>query len=175
MRIVAGEWGGRRLVTPAGRMTRPTTDRVREAWAMVLHDELPGARVVDLCAGSGALGLEALSRGAAHCDFVETDPRALAALRQNVAALGAAPRVTIHREDALRFLGPAAAEPPGWTIAFCDPPYASDLGPRVVARWHAAPFARILGVEHAARDDAPPGGTTRRYGDSAITFYRADG
>ena len=90
MRIIAGQWRSRRLEPPADPRVRPTTDRVREAWMNVVADRLQGARVVDLFAGTGAMGLEALSRGAAHCDFVELDPRSLAALGRNIETLGAA-------------------------------------------------------------------------------------
>src|SRR5215210_1077270 len=101
MRIVAGEWGGRRIQAPPGRGTRPTTDRVREAWMSAVAVDIPGARVLDLFAGSGALGLEALSRGAASAVFVETGAPALKALRANLDALGAAARASIVKTDAV--------------------------------------------------------------------------
>ena len=104
MRIVGGEFGGRRLAVPRDARVRPTADRVREAWMSILADELPGARVLDLYAGSGALGLEALSRGAARADFVELSPASLDALRANLSALSAEARATVHRADALRFV-----------------------------------------------------------------------
>src|SRR5215208_1251328 len=100
MRIVAGRWRGRRLEAPAGSAVRPTSDRVREAWMSIVNASLPDARVLDLFAGTGALGLEALSRGAAHVDFVESAATSLRILRQNVDALGAADAVTLHRADA---------------------------------------------------------------------------
>jgi 16S rRNA (guanine966-N2)-methyltransferase len=170
VRIIAGEFGGRRLVPPADARVRPTSDRVREAWMSILAAELPGARVLDLYAGSGALGLEALSRGAATADFVELGRASLAALARNVAGLGVADRVRIHRGDALRFaerLGPAAFD-----LAFADPPYAHDAAERLVALFRRAPFARILSVEHRAAT-ALAGDDTRRYGDTAITFCHA--
>jgi 16S rRNA (guanine966-N2)-methyltransferase len=170
VRIVAGAFGGRRLVPPADARVRPTSDRVREAWMSILAAELPGARVLDLYAGSGALGLEALSRGAATADFVELGRASLAALARNVAGLGVADRVRIHRGDALRFaerLGPAAFD-----LAFADPPYAHDAAERLVALFRRAPFARILSVEHRAAT-ALAGDDTRRYGDTAITFCHA--
>src|SRR3954471_22216 len=125
MRIVAGEWGGRRIQAPPGRGTRPTTDRVREAWMSVVAPELPGAKVLDLFAGSGALGLEALSRGASHCTFVESDARALAVLKANIAALGAAERSDAFRTDAVKFA--ATLESPVYDVAFADPPYGKGL------------------------------------------------
>ena len=106
MRIVAGRWGGRRLTTPKGLATRPTADRVREALFSILGDRVQDARVLDLFAGSGALGLEALSRGARSATFVESAPAALAALRANLAALGADAEVV--RSDAPRWLRAAS-------------------------------------------------------------------
>src|SRR5580765_3157247 len=103
MRIVAGEFGGRRLVVPRDGRVRPTADRVREAWMSIVAPSLPGARVVDLYAGSSALGLEALSRGAERVDFVELAPASLAALRANIEALDVDDTVRVHRADALRF------------------------------------------------------------------------
>jgi 16S rRNA (guanine966-N2)-methyltransferase len=171
VRIVAGEWRGRVIAAPAGRAVRPTTDRVREAWMSIVQGELPGARVVDLFAGSGALGLEALSRGAVHATFVEDGAHALRALHRNIDVLRAEGRARVVRGDAVRFAAglPALA----FDVAFADPPYATDLARAIVERWITAPFAGVLGVEHSAREMAlPPGGTTHRYGDTAITFYR---
>src|SRR5215218_2705118 len=109
MRIVAGEWGGRRIQAPPGRGTRPTTDRVREAWMSTVAPHLPGARVLDLFAGSGALGLEALSRGAASATFVEQDAKALASLRANLDALGAGEAAAVVKGDALKYARGLAA------------------------------------------------------------------
>jgi len=170
VRIVAGEWRGRVIRAPDDGRVRPTADRVREAWMSIVQLEIPGARVLDLFAGSGALGLEALSRGADHATFVESAPKSLAALAKNIAALGAGARATVHRGDALRFIEKAAPE--SYDMAFADPPYGLGLAARVAERWLTEPFAPVLGVEHAVRDAMPPGGDMRRYGDSAITFYR---
>ena len=170
MRIIAGAWRGRRLAAPAGRATRPTTDRAREAWMSIVQPSLAGARVLDLFAGSGALGLEALSRGAAEATFVEDDPRAIAALRKNVEALGAADRVTVVRTDAVRYVQSLAAG--AFDIAFADPPYDRGMATAVADGWLAAAFAHILGVEHSPREPLPGTGDTRRYGDTAITFFR---
>jgi len=169
MRIVSGIYSGRRLVVPKDARVRPTGDRVREAWMSILGGELDGARVLDLFAGSGALGLEMLSRGAAHADFVELSPASLTALRQNIEALGAAAETTVHRGDALRFVErvPAGA----FDIAVADPPYTMDAAERLVALFRRHPFASILSVEHPA-DRALPGDETRRYGDTALTFCR---
>ena len=103
MRIVGGQFGGRRLLMPKDQRVRPTADRVREAWMSILGEALDGARVLDLFAGSGALGLEALSRGAGSATFVELNPPSLKALESNIAALGVGDRVTVHRGDAIRF------------------------------------------------------------------------
>jgi 16S rRNA (guanine966-N2)-methyltransferase len=131
MRVVAGEFKGRRLRMPRGAPTRPTADRVREALFSMLGD-VEGARVLDLYAGSGALGIEALSRGAAAAVFVERDPRAAAAIQANLDAVGAEGEVS--RVDALAFL----KRPMGpFDIVFCDPPY--DSGPRI-----AGPLAERL-------------------------------
>lgn len=169
MRIVAGKWGGRRLKPPVDRRIRPTPDRVREAWMSILQLELPDARVLDLFAGSGALGLEALSRGAAHVDFVELSPRSLATLQENVRLLDADANVSVHREDALRFVN--RLEPAAYDIAFADPPYRMGLAEQVAAAWAAAPFAQVLGIEHE-KDVELPGGDRRAYGDTVVTFFR---
>jgi 16S rRNA (guanine966-N2)-methyltransferase len=122
VRVVAGEFKGRRLHAPRGARTRPTADRVREALFSMLGD-VSGARVLDLYAGSGALGIEALSRGAESALFVERDQGALGALRRNLDAVGASAEV--RRQDVLRFL----AGPEGtYDLVFCDPPY--DVAPR---------------------------------------------
>jgi 16S rRNA (guanine966-N2)-methyltransferase len=169
-RIVSGRWRGRRLAVPTDRQVRPTAERVREAWLNVLAPEIVGARVLDLCAGTGALGLEALSRGATHATFVEAQSASLALLRANIAALGAASESEIHRGDVLRFI--AGLGQGEYDLALADPPFASPLAQGIVAAWHALPFAAVLSVEHDKKTQLP-GGTTRRWGDIAVTFYRA--
>ncbi len=171
MRIVAGRWRGRQITAPPDGGVRPTSDRVREAWMSIVNTALPGANVLDLFAGSGALGLEALSRGARSVDFVETDPVALRALRANADLLGAGDAMTVHRRDSAEFVDALDAE--AYDVAFADPPYRKGFSERVAARWLAVPFAALLGVEHASSETMPAGGQTRRYGDTAITFYRA--
>jgi len=170
VRIVAGEFGGRRLSMPKDARVRPTADRVREAWMSILADAIPRARVLDLYAGSGALGLEALSRGAASATFVELNPPSLRALRTNIATLGVADRATVHRGDALRYVEGLAAG--AFDVALADPPYARDDAARLVALFRSTPFARILSVEHSAADRLD-GDSTRRYGDTAVTFFHA--
>jgi 16S rRNA (guanine966-N2)-methyltransferase len=126
--------------------------------------------VLDLFAGSGALGFEALSRGATQVDFVETHPASLAAIRDNAATLHVAARITIHRSDAMRFA--ERLQPGAYDVAFADPPYASDEAVRLGALFRATPFARVFSIEHSA-DQAIDGDETRRYGDTAITFVYA--
>ena len=169
MRIVAGRWRGRHIKVPKGRV-RPTADRVREAWMSIVQPSLPGARVLDLFAGSGALGLEALSRGAESVDFVESDAGVLRTLRENADALGAGTAITVHRRDAIAFVQALAAD--AYDVAFADPPYRLGFGERVARHWLEVPFAGLLGVEHAATESMPEGGDVRRYGDTAITLYR---
>jgi 16S rRNA (guanine966-N2)-methyltransferase len=170
MRIVSGQFGGRRLVMPKDSRVRPTADRVREAWMSILGGELTGARVLDLFAGSGALGLEALSRGAETVTFVELNPPSLRALQQNIAALGVETAVTVHRGDALRFVERLTGDE--FDVVLADPPYTTDHASHLVSLFRERPFGRILSVEHSSDRDIP-GDSTRRYGDTAITFCHA--
>ncbi len=166
-RIVAGEWGGRRLVVPGDARVRPTADRVREAWMSIMGPALEGAAVIDLFAGSGALGLEALSRGARHATLVEINPPSLAAIRANVEALGAGDRVTVIRQDAVRYV--TGMPPDAYDVGFADPPYGLGLAERLALAFRDHPFARILGIEHRASETLSFG-DTRTYGDTAVTF-----
>ena len=137
----------------------------------ILQPELPEARVLDLFAGSGALGLEALSRGAVFADMVDISPASLRAIRANAESLGALEQVALHREDAIRFVQKLA--PYTYDIAFADPPYRLGLAQRLADVWQHTPFARLLGIEHDAHEPLP-GGDTRIYGSTAITLYRCD-
>ncbi|MEA2363251.1 MAG: rRNA (guanine966-N2)-methyltransferase [Thermoleophilaceae bacterium] len=173
MRVVAGTFKGRRLEAPRGTRTRPTADRVREALFSILGD-VEGARVLDLYAGSGALGIEALSRGAGSAVFVERDARAAAAIERNLASLGVNARVA--RQDALRFL--TRADGP-FDLVFCDPPYdsASRLAGPLAERLPAliAEHARIV-TESDKRNplELPlPLLTERTYGDTRIAIHGA--
>ena len=149
MRVIAGEAKGRRLVVPAGGGTRSATDRVRETLFGILEPVLPDAAVLDLFAGAGTLGIEALSRGAARATFVEQAPGAVAAIRKNLEATGFIARSTVIRADVLRFLdGPVTAD-----IAFCDPPFAD-------VEVHSATLAKLaapgrLVVARALRKHLP--------------------
>ena len=136
----------------------------------ILAGELPGARVLDLFAASGALGLEALSRGAERCDFVEFRPASLHALRANVATLRLREKVRIFKRDALPFV--AALEAESYDLAFVDPPYESRMLDRVIDSWRATRFARVLAVEHARTHDLPAGALRRAFDDTMVTIYR---
>jgi len=180
MRIVAGTWRGRALIAPHGTATRPTADRVRQAlFDMLLHapwggrDSVEGAYVLDVFAGTGAFGLEALSRGAAHATFIEHDRAALTALRANIAACRAQDRTTILAADAL-------STPPGdpASLIFLDPPYNLDLIPRAMANLHAVgrltPNALI--IAETARDEPPPTAALllaeRTHGAARLSIWR---
>lgn len=183
LRIIAGDFGRRRLRVPAGRDVRPTADRVREAVFAALGTRWSGVRVLDLFAGSGALGLEALSRGAAHATFVDHDRRAIATIEANVAALAVAQRCRIIARpvsDALRALGRETPRP-RFDLAFLDPPYASDAVERTLP---------VLAASGLLTDDArlvvetdtssPPSAEraglvlerARPFGDTLVSVFR---
>ena len=167
MRVISGEFGGRRLVTPEGDTTRPTTDKVRQAVfnSLASMGVLEGAVVADLFAGSGALGIEAVSRGAEKCVFVERDRAALIALRENIATLGIEDRCTVHGTDVLAWV-PAMRNV---DVAFIDPPYAFEA-------WPALLKLVVVGLVVAVADDpvdAPDGWSqlrARRYGRTWVTL-----
>ncbi|MGE7198249.1 16S rRNA (guanine(966)-N(2))-methyltransferase RsmD [Brevundimonas naejangsanensis] len=186
MRVVAGSLKGRAIVTPEGQTTRPTSDRARQAifnvlehapWAEGLHE----ARVIDLYAGSGALGFEALSRGAAFCLFVDTDDGARGAIRENMDAYGLFGRCRVHRRSATD-LGPrpgSAGE--AFTLAFLDPPYARGLGEQTLARlleggW-LAPGAIVVFERGSDEPEIDTPGyerlDARDYGAARVLFLRA--
>ena len=149
---------------------RPTSEELRDIWLSALGEQLAGARVLDLFAGSGALGLEALSRGAATVDFVENGAPALHALKANIAKLRARDSTRVFKKDALEFV--AALGAGAYDVAFADPPYTSSLSGRIVERWLELPFADRLGVEHAADRKLPGRGSTHRFEDAAVTLYQ---
>lgn len=172
MRIVGGKWAGTSLTSPSGKV-RPTAELLRGAMMTALEPELRGARVLDLFAGSGALGLEALSRGAASCDFVENAPAAIHALKANVAVVRAGRSARIFLRDAIQFaerLGPDS-----YDLVLADPPYGSKKLDRLIRRWLEVPFARVLVVEHASDHALPARGESRRMGDSTVTVFRRRG
>jgi 16S rRNA (guanine(966)-N(2))-methyltransferase RsmD len=187
-RVIAGTARGRRLVAP-GEGTRPLGDRVKQTLFAILEPDLPGASFLDLCAGSGAAGIEALSRGAARAAFVESDRRVIGTIAENLARTGlAGERAVVVRAEALAWLGDAGRSSGPFGVVFVDPPYAEPelllrllealggdvggrvLGPtaRVVAKhhWRDRPPAR-LGLLASERD--------RRFGETGLTFYRREG
>ncbi len=172
MRVVAGTAGGRRLQVPAGRKLRPTSERVREAVFSSLTSQglVEGASVLDLFAGTGALGIEALSRGATRATFVEADPAAVAAIRANLATTGLTGG-TVVVADALRFLTEPGED---FDLAFVDPPYSFTAWSEILGRLPAA-----VAVLEARRAVDPGGGweVTRsaRYGDTSVTVVRRSG
>ena len=170
MRIVAGTLRGRRIVAPDARTTRPTTDKVREAVfnALASLDVVVDARVVDLYAGSGALGIEALSRGASHCTFVERDRAAVRAIDENVAVLGLRDRSRVIVGDGIAMAPRVAAD-----LVFADPPYGFDDWPRLLR----AVQGDLVVAEAAAEVPAPVGweqGRVKRYGRTWVTFLHRD-
>jgi len=176
LRIIAGRFRGRRLQTPSGPDTRPTADAMRETVYNVLGDAVRAARVADLFAGSGSLGLEALSRGARAVVFVEQAPAALAVLRDNIAALGAQGESRVVRADAVGYLGGSALEP--FDVMLADPPYAlgAEDGLLQAARDRVVPGGWLV-LQHGKQWQAPaelPGwqrGRPRRFGDTTIEFF----
>lgn len=184
MRIVGGNFKGRRIAAPSGQNTRPTTDRTRESLFNILAHkddfDFEGARVLDLFAGSGALGLEAISRGASFCLFVETDAAARGAIRDNVEALGLFGNTRIHRRPA-NALGtkPAGVGDP-FSLVFMDPPYGKDLIIPTLTTLSAGawlmPGAWVIAEHEAGLSLPPPEGfdllETRGFGDTEISFLR---
>ncbi len=173
MRIIAGRWRGRRLKALRGRDVRPTTDRVREAWMAALGSDLEGATVLDLFAGSGALGFEALSRGAERIVFVERARSALNTIRGNAELLGAAQEVDIRSGDAMVYVNRLTGA--SFDLALADPPYGKGLAASLMEAFSVTPFASQLWVEHRKTDAIPdlPGLRQRRYGDTLISTVEA--
>jgi len=145
MRILKGKHAGRQLTSPGGDI-RPTAEVVRDRMLGLVEKDFQDGRVLDLFAGSGALGLEALSRGAKYVDFVENGPGALHALKANVAALRETKKCRIFKKDVLPWIG--ALDAGRYQVAFVDPPYGSAKLDRVIQRWLAVPFADLLVLEH---------------------------
>ena len=181
LRVIAGSYRGRRLHAPRGKATRPTSARVREALFSILGD-LSGSRVLDLYAGSGALGIEALSRGAESVVFVEHDRAALACIRENLAAIGASNHarvLPVRVAAAFSALGDERFE-----LVFCDPPWddldeAARALEKLTAPRYLADSARVV-LEHSARDSSPDvSGLVavdhRRWGDTAVSFFEMTG
>jgi 16S rRNA (guanine966-N2)-methyltransferase len=174
MRIISGEWGGRRLQAVKGKGVRPTTDRVRESWMAALGGNLVDARVLDLFAGSGALGLEALSRGASTATFVEKARGSLVTLKANVELLKAGPRVRIVRGDAMAYI--RKVEAGAFDLVLADPPYDGEFAAELLELFIEKPFAQHLWVEHRTKDPMPPLPELRqrRYGDTTLSILTKD-
>jgi len=189
VRIVSGDFRGKTLIAPAGAKTRPTSDRARQAIFNILEhapwsEGVRGRRVIDLFAGSGALGFEALSRGASFCLFVETDEAARGAIRENVDALsphgGLFGRTRVHRRDATSLGVRPGADGPAFDLAFLDPPYAKGLGEIALARlaeggW-LAPGALVVFERGVDEPDFEVAGfeklDARDYGAARVHFLR---
>ena len=183
MRISAGEYRGRQLRSPKGSRTRPTSELVRQAIFNVVGTRIQGARVLDLFAGTGALGLEALSRGAADATFVERDREALTSLRANLASLGLSARARIVGQDALMALGRLAGAEERFDCVFLDPPYGGDAAGRCVETLAPGGILSdnaLLVVQAFHRTDLPERVGTlcrmwyRRYGETRLTLYRKE-
>ncbi len=180
MRIIGGRLGGRRLFSVKGTDTRPTSDPLREAVFNILSGLVEGAVVLDLFAGTGALGLEALSRGADSAVFVDHDRRAAAVIRRNLEACGLTGRSRVIRWDAAQSLRPLASQPVPFSLIFMDPPYGGGLAaPALTHLHHVGRVAdgAVVVVEHTAGEpmDAPPvfvAKDRRRYGKTFVTFFR---
>jgi 16S rRNA (guanine966-N2)-methyltransferase len=173
MRVVAGLAGGRQLRAPAGRQLRPTSERVREALFNALGslDVVDGATVLDLFAGTGALGIEALSRGAASATFVDADLHAVRAVEDNLGATGLGDRATVVHTDVFRFLERLDGGTPPYDIAFADPPYAFTDWPRLLGLLPA----RLAALEARTHVELGPGWhplRSKRYGDTVVTLAR---
>lgn len=182
LRVISGQWRGRRL--NAGRDStalRPTADRVRTALFDRLMPLIPGGRVLDLFAGTGALGIEALSRGAAHVTFVERSAPSLRLIAENLASVGAGSVADVRREEVGRMIGVMGRLGDRFDLVLADPPYGQGLAAETV-RWidQAGVVAAggVLVVEHDRREEMPSVGATiahdddRRFGDTILTFYR---
>lgn len=180
MRIIAGEKRGFVLASPNGEATRPTLGRVRESVFSIIGSQIMGARVVDLFAGAGSLGLEALSRGADHCTFIETDRQALDALFANIKKLRYETQSTVEKHNAVTWAA-AAALPPVPHVIFADPPYHLDFAQKTlnaVASNLTLPSDSLLVLQHGKRDSISPATCaplahirTEKYGETIVQFF----
>jgi 16S rRNA (guanine966-N2)-methyltransferase len=182
MRVIAGALKGQRLVTPRGTTTRPTADQVRIACLDTLMPYLADGPFLDLFAGAGGVGIEALSRGAPSAVFVEQDAQALRALRENVERLGLGDRARVMRDDAVRAVERLAGDPERFAVAFADPPYDSPRAApalETLARGACLLPDAVVVIQHGTKTPPPtaPGRLslwkTRRFGETTLTFFRA--
>ncbi len=180
MRIIAGSKRGAMLAAPKGRNTRPTLDRVKESLFGILQFEIPGAVVLDLFAGSGALGLEALSRGASLAVFCDHDRQSLAVVRQNIEKLGFSANCVVYAFDYQAALQTAAAAGYVFNVVFLDPPYASGYALRAMEAILTHGLLQkdgVVVIEHDPKDAVAYDGfraDTRQYGDVALTLLRRE-
>ncbi len=182
MRIIAGRYRGRRLKAPRGRRIRPTTDRLRETIFNIIGSEIRGQKIVDIFAGTGAMGIEALSRGADHAVFIDKYPGSLECVRANLDPLEISQQWNIIRWDAARNLGCLGAFKRHFDCAFIDPPYNQDMAARTLAHLvvsEAMTDGGLIVLEHAHTEtiDPDPAHLTlwdqRRYGKTLVTFLRS--
>lgn len=181
MRIIAGDAKGRKLLTPSGRLTRPTSDRVKESLFNILGSRVPDARVLDLFAGTGNLGLEAISRGAQFCIFVDNNKDAVKLVRENIAFLKYEDYCEVYNNDAIIALDILGKRGIRFDIIFLDPPYKKDLIPVLIKKILETDIIEencIIAAEHDLKDETPEviSGLNRIrsvvYGNTAISFYR---
>jgi 16S rRNA (guanine966-N2)-methyltransferase len=184
MRIIAGEFKGRRLIAPRGRTTRPTTDQVRTALMDALTPWLPDARFLDLFAGAGGVGLEALSRGAAHATFVERDAQALRALEANIRTMGLRARTRVLAQGVTGALERLGREGARYGLVFLDPSYGDAGAIRntlaALTRASLLDGSGIVIVQHPSKDPPDPAAglaitRSRKFGETTLTFFRAGG
>ena len=180
MRVIGGVYRGRRISAPAGFDVRPTSDRLRETLFNIIAPQIEGSRFLDICAGSGAVGIEALSRGASSVTFIDRSRRACAVIESNLATLGVTSNATIINREAVSALKRLARDAAKFDIVFFDPPYASEIYSQVMRRLAASgllnPQAIVI-TEHRAK--TPPAAEFEglrvfrevKQGESALTFY----
>jgi 16S rRNA (guanine(966)-N(2))-methyltransferase RsmD len=179
MRVIAGTAKSLRLVAPSGTATRPTSDAVRESLFSMLGDVIPEGPFLDVYAGSGAVGIEALSRGAEHCVFIERDRRGVEAIRRNLENTHLTERATVMQGEAQRLVGRATADHGPYAVIFLDPPYDDPQALSLAAgllRPEALAAGGLLVLQHARRAkpaDLPPPLRVREFGETALSFYSA--
>jgi 16S rRNA (guanine966-N2)-methyltransferase len=170
MRIVGGRFMGKDLMSPNDFRVRPTAEMVRAQVMARISADIPNASVLDLFAGTGALGLEAISRGARRCDFVENRPASLHSLKANIVSLGQKGFTRVFKKDALPFA--AALGPGSYDLTFVDPPYGSRMLDRVIDSWLATQFSRVLVAEHTKGHVLPAPTERWTFDDTEISVYR---
>ena len=170
MRIVGGKFANRDLTSPADFRVRPTAELVRVGIMEHLKKELADLTLLDLFAGTGALGLEAISRGAKRCDFVETRPASLHALKANIATLRLKERTRVFKKDAVPFA--AALNEGSYDLVFVDPPYGSKMLDHIITSWHTKRFAQVLVCEHQRAHSLMNGAKRLDFGDTVVSVYR---